>query len=271
MSRWFRHYEGMVDDPKLYVISRKVGLPWPHIAFVWSLILESAARLNQGGVFELNSSSVAIKMECTTMEVDSILMELEAEHMIEKRRDVSVTSLIVTAVTKWKERQFEGDKSAERMRKMRERRKANPQSGNDKSGSSRDASGDAAVTSRDAPETYNLSTVEGSLRSPSTSERKDKAPGGATPVLVAVADPEALSPADAQFYRRCKEVLGDKKGGMMGTRLLRAKKGVHAVARAAIEIASTKADPEEYVWAVIRGRSEEEKADRNWIDPRLGA
>jgi hypothetical protein len=56
-----------------------------------------------------------------------------------------------------------------------------------------------------------------------------------------------------QLYRRGKEVLGQNTGGMV-KKLLDAKGGSIAQARAAIEMASEKASPREYIGAIIRKR-----------------
>ncbi|WP_210250580.1 hypothetical protein [Bradyrhizobium paxllaeri] len=97
-------------------------------------------------------------------------------------------------------------------------------------------------------------------------EKKDssfpngKAPGGAEPGLFAVqgapsAKPPPADPPtpDAELYRRGREVLGKNCGGLI-TDLKKHHGGNVALARATIEHASTKADPREYVGAVIRGR-----------------
>lgn len=60
---------------------------------------------------------------------------------------------------------------------------------------------------------------------------------------------------EADLFRRGKEVLG-KNGGGLVKNLLKAKQNNVPLARAAIEQASTKEDPREYVGAIIRGREE---------------
>lgn len=66
------------------------------------------------------------------------------------------------------------------------------------------------------------------------------------------------SGADAPFdpekelFDRGKTVLGKDAGGLI-TRLLKSKQGKVALARAAIETASTKQDPREYIGAIVRG------------------
>jgi hypothetical protein len=56
---------------------------------------------------------------------------------------------------------------------------------------------------------------------------------------------------EADYYRRGREVLGPSAGGVL-TKLLRAKGLNVSLARAAIEQASTRGDPKQYVGAMIR-------------------
>lgn len=58
---------------------------------------------------------------------------------------------------------------------------------------------------------------------------------------------------EADYFARGKEVLGPKAGGFL-VKLLKAKAGNVALARAAIEMASTKQNPAEYVGRVIQPR-----------------
>jgi len=57
---------------------------------------------------------------------------------------------------------------------------------------------------------------------------------------------------DADLYRRGKEILGQSAGGMI-SKLLKAKGGNVALARAALETASTKDDPREFVGKILSG------------------
>jgi hypothetical protein len=68
------------------------------------------------------------------------------------------------------------------------------------------------------------------------------------------AAPKQNAPPDAEveLFRRGKEVLGVQAGGMIA-KLLKAKDGKVALARAAIEQASTKHDAREYIGRVLRG------------------
>lgn len=80
--------------------------------------------------------------------------------------------------------------------------------------------------------------------------QEDAAPNGAHV-------PEILIPADADYYRRSKQILGERSGGF-AKKLLDAKGGNIPLARAALETASTKSDPREYLGAIIRGREHDE-------------
>ncbi len=84
-------------------------------------------------------------------------------------------------------------------------------------------------------------------------ERKKDAAADAAPsdVLIRADDHEA------QLFRRGKEVLGQNAGGLIA-KLLKAKGSNIALARAAIETASTKENPREYIGAVANGGKSKE-------------
>lgn len=69
----------------------------------------------------------------------------------------------------------------------------------------------------------------------------------------------AQSSEEADLFRRGKEILGKSSGGLI-SKLLKSRSGNIALARSAIEIAATKADPREYVGAAIRGSPEAKTA-----------
>lgn len=70
------------------------------------------------------------------------------------------------------------------------------------------------------------------------------------------ADAPPIDP-DADLFRRGKEVLG-KEAGSLIARLKRAKKGSIPQTRAALEQASTKENPREYIGAVLKGAAEKQ-------------
>lgn len=67
-------------------------------------------------------------------------------------------------------------------------------------------------------------------------------------------EPPAVQPTpEADYFRRVKQICGQSAGGL-GKRLLDAKGGSIPLARAAVEQASTKENPREYLGAIIRNR-----------------
>jgi len=77
----------------------------------------------------------------------------------------------------------------------------------------------------------------------------------------------ALAGDEADLFRRGKAILGDSAGGLIKN-LIKAKSGNIALARAAIETASTKQDPREYIAACIHGPDTATQRANGW-DPRL--
>jgi hypothetical protein len=71
---------------------------------------------------------------------------------------------------------------------------------------------------------------------------------------------------DVEFFRRGKQILGGKSGGYL-KQLLQAKGGNVPLARAALETASTKQNPREYLGGVIRGGS---PSRSDFDDPNAG-
>jgi uncharacterized protein YdaU (DUF1376 family) len=67
-----------------------------------------------------------------------------------------------------------------------------------------------------------------------------------------------LSSPEKELFEKGKQVLGRASGGLIRN-LLKAKAGNIALARAAIEQASTKQNPREYISRIVRGASEETK------------
>lgn len=117
-------------------------------------------------------------------------------------------------------------------------------------------------TKEPEPEPETESSSVSSLRSdtgavapsPDGLEVQEFAPGAA--VVRGRADQPDLSDQKVQLYDRGREVLGKSAGGQI-TKLLRAQDGSIPKARAIIETASTRANPAEYVAAVIHGKARE--------------
>jgi uncharacterized protein YdaU (DUF1376 family) len=74
---------------------------------------------------------------------------------------------------------------------------------------------------------------------------------------------DAAPDPEVALFHRGREVLGKQAGGLI-SKLLNAKQKNVALARAAIEQASTKSDPREYIGAIIRGLNLPNEP--NWLD-----
>lgn len=123
----------------------------------------------------------------------------------------------------WNGRQFKTDVSTERVKRFRNRRKG--------------VSGNGVKPFHEtAPETE-------------TEQIQSPVPTGTAPAHVS----RTVSPdPETDLFRRGREVLGKEAGGLIA-KLLKAKGGRINEARSAIEMASGKSDPREYVGAIIRG------------------
>ena len=145
MSRWFRHYAGMMRDEKLVSAALRSKQPVERVVWVWGVILESAAELNDDGRYEVDFAEMSYFLRATEEDLAAIS---DALHQLGR--------LSGGAVAKWGERQFQSDRSAERQQRYRERHK--------KSGDSEKAEGDGQVTSpsrhSDAPETETYTETE---------------------------------------------------------------------------------------------------------------
>lgn len=75
------------------------------------------------------------------------------------------------------------------------------------------------------------------------------------------AAPAAPDP-EVELFQRGRQVLGKRAGGLI-SKLLAAKQKNIALARAAIEQASTKSDPREYIGAIIRGQ--QKASEPQWL------
>ncbi len=82
----------------------------------------------------------------------------------------------------------------------------------------------------------------------------------------AICDP---SIAEQDYFTRGKALLGKNAGGLLA-KLKAAKGGNVALARAALETASTKENPHEYIGAIVRGPREAERQTSHRIPAQTG-
>lgn len=161
MSRWFRHYAGMMRDEKLVSAAMRSKQPIERVLWVYGAILESAAEINYHGKFALDTAEAAYFLRADQADLDNIVRALEELGRLDGQR-----------VVQWGKRQFASDRSAERQRAYRERGGKSQDNQTDRTVTQDAGDGDVTSPSRhgDAPETETYTESEKkedcSLRSP---------------------------------------------------------------------------------------------------------
>jgi len=113
MARWYRAYEGTVTDAKLVEAAYVAGVSRSVVIATWHAILESCATSNNGGTFETSPRRIAATLVEPISFIDQVFAALTELGMIEEGR-----------VLRWKDRQYESDRSVNRVREYRERIKS---------------------------------------------------------------------------------------------------------------------------------------------------
>lgn len=216
MSRWFRHYAGMMRDDKLVRVAIKTKQPVERVLWVWGAILESAAEIDDFGKFDFDQAEAAYFLRAKPATIAAIFSALEeAGHIADN------------AVSKWKSRQFQSDKSKDRVAAHRAKKRSVTANDVDQV-----QSGNAGVTLQgrhcNAPETE----TETEKKKPSSNEE------GAAP--------------DKIFWDRAKPYIGGKNpGGLIGKWCR--DHGKEPTKRAITEAQAANAvDPVPYVERVLR-------------------
>lgn len=109
MSRWYRAYAGTVKDDKLAEVALIAACSRSVAIAVWHALLESAAETDAGGRFETTPRRVAAAL-CEPAGTIEVTFAAMAE----------IGMITGDAVSAWKTRQYESDKSTERSRRHRE-------------------------------------------------------------------------------------------------------------------------------------------------------
>lgn len=113
MSRWFRHYAGMMRDEKLVRVAIKSKQSVERVLWIWGAILESTAEIDDNGRFDLDAAEVAYFLRASEDDVGAVLTGL-----------ADAGRLASNVVVNWGDRQFSSDRSKERQAAYRERQRA---------------------------------------------------------------------------------------------------------------------------------------------------
>lgn len=111
MSRWFRHYAGMMADPKFGGVARFCKRSRAEVLFVWGCLLETASEYDSA-VYSWDADAMAELLGIETEQAQAIHDGLVAKGLLEGGR-----------IASWDKRQFKSDDSAERVRAHRQRQK----------------------------------------------------------------------------------------------------------------------------------------------------
>ena len=212
MSRWFRMDDDVVNDPKVQNLPDPLFRAWVNILCV--------ASKHDGVLPPLRD--VAFILRLKEPAAAAILSKLHLAGLLDKTESSFKPH-------NWEGRQFKSDRdatAADRAKRYRDAKR-------DRHGTvTRDASRQETETSR-SPET----------ETETDTDSEANASGAAAPP-----DP---SVAEREYFDRGKQILGKSAGGQLA-KLKTAKGGNVALARAALETASTKQNPAEYIAGVIR-------------------
>ena len=148
MSRWFRHYAGMMRDDKLVSVALRAKQPVERVLWVWGAILESAAEIDDEGRYDLDAAEVSYFLRADEADIYAILDGLATAKRVAKSR-----------VVNWGSRQFQSDRSASRQAAYRERRRSDRSDG-DNLKTSHDDQVTAESRHGDAPETETETETE---------------------------------------------------------------------------------------------------------------
>lgn len=206
MSRWFRVYDDMVDDPKVQRLPPDL---FKALVNLWCLASQNDGILPP-------AEDISFKLRIKIEKVKQIISALHDAELI----DTEEQGL---RPHNWDCRQFKSDVT-DPTAPLRQRRY-------------RDKKRNATVTQA-------VTVTHPRTETEAETERKQDAAPSAPPL--------APMNDETEVYRRGKEILGASSGGLIKN-LIKAKKGSVPHARAAIEIASTKENPREYIGGILSG------------------
>lgn len=218
MSRWWRAYDGAIEDAKLLL------LPSDRHRWGWFCLM-CLASANGGALPDIKV--VAVKLRMSIVKAAELIASLVRAGLI----DESETGF---APHNWTARQYRSDVT-DPTNAVRQKRFRNAH--------------------RNAVTTVTVKRPETEVQSTETERKKDAADA-------------APAGEEVELFRRGKAVLGASSGGLI-KQLLAAKDKNIPLARAAIEQASTKQNPREYIGGIIRNRDPPLGQAVTYVDPRL--
>ncbi len=241
---WCRLWHDLPTDPKWRTVARKAGARVADVVAVYIAMLVNASQSPERGTLH----------NWDNEDIGGAL-DLEPDAVANIKSAMQGKVLDGDVLTGWEGRQPKReDGSAERGKAWRERNRTQPNE------TERKRSLDKIRLDKSTPtggeETFTSDEVpwETASETPTQPPAPQDLPLAPTPPTVTAPSPEV------ELFRRGKEVLGTNAGGMI-RKLLAFHGEVVALARASIELASTKENPREWIGGLLRKGSNEE-ADR---------
>jgi hypothetical protein len=105
MSRWFRFYDGALDDPKIIKLPDDLHRAWVNLLCI--------ASKNNGRIPPLDD--VAIMLRTTVSCVEKIIAELVSRELLDETRGGRIEP------HNWRKRQYKSDVSTDRVKRFRKR------------------------------------------------------------------------------------------------------------------------------------------------------
>lgn len=115
--QWYRAYDGTVADPKLAEVALLAGVSKSVAVASWHAILENACSVGNGGEIDITPRRVAVLLSEPIPSIEAVFQAFEEVGLVNE-----------SAVTNWSKRQYQSDKSTDRVRRHR-RKKAMEQGG----------------------------------------------------------------------------------------------------------------------------------------------
>ena len=83
MSRWFRHYAGMMRDEKLVRAAIHSRQPVERVVWVWLALLESASEVDRAGETASDPGEMAYHLHCDQEDIEAVMRALRSEDMLD--------------------------------------------------------------------------------------------------------------------------------------------------------------------------------------------
>ena len=235
MANWVRLWEDMPTDPKWRVIAKRAGRTIPEVMSIFMFMMTNAgANASERGA---NASERGVLTNWSDEDVAAAL-DMEPEHVMAVREAMQGKTLDGDKLSGWEKRQPKReDSSAERAKQWRERKRTQANAHERP-----DTDADTDIVPNNSNELLGRETPR-------------------PPMAAVTSLPVPPEAPDARVYRRGREVLGNSAGGIV-KKLIVAKDGNLSLAAAAIETASTKADPKTYLMAIVNARQKDSDIER---------